>query len=47
MERDNKFWKGALTGALVTAFAGLLIVGLSAGIFIFGSGVIRRTGEAK
>ncbi len=47
MERDNKFWKGALTGALVTAFAGLLIVGLSAGIFIFGSGVIRRREEAK
>lgn len=47
MERDNKFWKGALTGALVTAFAGLLIVGLSAGIFIFASGVIRRREEAK
>lgn len=47
MEKDNKFWKGALTGALVTAFAGLLIVGLSAGIFIFGSGMIRRKEQAK
>ena len=42
MERDNRFWKGVLAGALVTAFAGLIVVGLSAGIFLFGNGIIRK-----
>jgi carboxyl-terminal processing protease len=42
VERDNRFWKGVLAGALVTAFAGLIVVGLSAGIFLFGSGIIRK-----
>ncbi|MDO4329882.1 MAG: S41 family peptidase [Lachnospiraceae bacterium] len=42
MESKNKFWKGVLIGALVTAFAGLLIVGMSAGIFLVGRSVIRN-----
>ena len=28
MDNRNKFWKGVLVGALVTAFAGLIIIGL-------------------
>lgn len=40
METKNRFWKGVLVGALVTAFAGLIIVGLSAGIFLIGRTVI-------
>ncbi len=42
MESKNKFWKGVLIGALVTAFAGLLIVGMSAGIFLVGRSVIHN-----
>lgn len=38
--RNHKFWKGVLVGALVMAFAGLIIVGLSAGIFLIGRTVI-------
>ena len=41
----HKFWKGVLVGSLVTAFAGLLIVGMSAGIFLIGSTVIQRSGK--
>ena len=33
---------GVLTGALVMAFAGLIIVGMSAGIYLFGRSVISR-----
>lgn len=33
-ETKNKFWKGVLVGALVTAFAGLIAVGMAAGIWI-------------
>lgn len=44
MERENKnrnkFWKGVLVGALVTAFAGLIIVGIAAGISVIGRSVI-------
>ena len=46
-DRDNKFWKGVLAGALVTAFAGLLVVGLSAGIFLFGNGIIKKAQKPK
>ena len=46
-DRDNKFWKGVLAGALVTAFAGLIVVGLSAGIFLFGNGVIQKSKKPK
>ena len=44
MERENKgrnkFWKGVLVGALVTAFAGLIIVGVATGISVIGRSVI-------
>lgn len=36
----NKFWKGVLVGALVTAFAGLIIVGVATGISVIGRSVI-------
>ncbi len=39
---QNRFWMGVLTGALVMAFAGLIIVGMSAGIYLFGRSVISR-----
>ena len=38
----NRFWAGALVGALVTAFIGLIVVGMSAGIYIFGKRVMSR-----
>ena len=38
----SRFWMGALVGALVTAFAGLIIVGMSAGIYLFGMRVMSR-----
>lgn len=44
LERENKnrnkFWKGVLVGALVTAFAGLIIVGVATGISVIGRSVI-------
>lgn len=44
MDRDyksrTKFWKGVLVGALVTAFAGLIIVGVATGISLIGRTVI-------
>ena len=39
-EGKNRFWKGVLVGALVMAFAGLILVGLSAGIFLIGRTVM-------
>ncbi len=39
-EAKNKFWKGVLTGALIMAFVCLIVVGLSAGIFLIGRTVI-------
>ncbi len=41
----NKFWKGVLVGVLVTAFAGLLIVGAAAGILLVGRTVIDNQME--
>lgn len=41
-ENRNKFWKGVLTGALVTAFAGLIVVGMAAGIFVIGKTTIQN-----
>lgn len=38
--QKNRFWKGVLVGALVTAFAGLLVVGMSLGIYLFGRTII-------
>ncbi len=47
MEREirsgNKFWKGVLVGALVTVFAGLLIVGMATAILVIGHSVIGDT----
>lgn len=36
MEEKNKFWKGVMTGVLVTAFVCLVTVGTSLGIYMFG-----------
>lgn len=38
-ENKNKFWKGVLVGALVTAFSGLIVVGMAAGIWTVARGV--------
>lgn len=38
--KQNKFWKGALVGSLVTAFVGLIIVGVAAGIHLIAGTVI-------
>ncbi len=35
-ESKGKFWKGVLTGALVTAFGGILAVAIAAGIWVVG-----------
>ncbi len=43
----NRFWTGVLAGALVTAFAGLLIVGMSLGIYLFGRSVMRQGGSVE
>lgn len=47
MESRNKFWKGVLVGALVTAFAGLIVIGMAAGIWLVGRTVMenRVSGE--
>ena len=34
MDGKNKFWKGVLVGALVTAFAGLIVIGMAEGIWV-------------
>ena len=46
MENKNKFWKGALVGALLTAFVGLIIVGMSLGIFLIGRTAIDGPQQA-
>ncbi len=38
----NRFWMGALAGALVTALAVLAVVGLALGIYLFGKSVMNR-----
>lgn len=40
MDGKNKFWKGVLVGTLVTAFAGLIVIGMAAGIWVVGKGVM-------
>ena len=39
-ERDNKnkFWKGVLVGALVTAFCAMAVVGIASGIWLVARG---------
>ncbi len=55
-KNKNRFWKGVLVGALVTAFAGLVIVGIAAGISIIGhtvmdgqsmAGIIKSSGSPE
>ena len=46
-EEKNKFWKGVLVGALVMAFAGLIIVGVSSGIFLIGRAVIDNRAQVE
>ncbi len=43
----NRFWSGVLAGALVTALAGRVGVGMSAGIYLFGRGVMNRQPESS
>ena len=38
-KEKGKFWKGVLVGSLVTAFGGLLVVALAAGIWVVGRSV--------
>jgi carboxyl-terminal processing protease len=45
VDNKNKFWKGALVGSLLTAFAGLVIVGMSLGIFLIGRTAIDGKGQ--
>lgn len=45
MDSKNKFWKGALVGALLTALAGLVIVGMSLGIFLIGRAAMDGNGQ--
>lgn len=47
MENKNKFWKGVLVGALVTSFAGLIIVGVATGIQLIGRTVIDNQIQAQ
>ena len=47
MESKGKFWKGFLVGALVMAFSGLMIVGVSAGIFLIGKAVMDDPSQAR
>ena len=55
-KNKNRFWKGVLVGALVTAFSGLVIVGIAAGISIIGhtvmdgqsmAGIIESSGNPE
>ena len=39
--KGGRFWAGVLVGALIMALAVLLVVGVSAGIYITGRKVIR------
>ena len=43
-ETKNKFWKGVLVGALVTAVAGFAVVGFATGIWIIGRRTDDRSG---
>ena len=47
MESKNKFWKGFRVGTLVMAFIGLVIVGISAGIFLIGKAVMDDPRQAQ
>ena len=42
MDGRNKFRKGVLAGALVTALAGLVVIGMATGIWVVGRGVMEN-----
>ena len=46
-QTKKSFWNGVLAGALVTAFAGLLIVGMSLGMYLFGRSVINQNSVSQ
>lgn len=43
----NKFWKGVLVGSLVTAFVGLIIVGVATGISLIGRVVMDNRAQLR
>ena len=47
-ERDNKnrFWKGVLVGALVTAFCAMAVVGIASGIWLVARGTNKKESPA-
>lgn len=47
MESKSRFWKGVLVGVLVTAFAGLIVVGGAAGIFLIGRSVMDNRAQVQ
>lgn len=47
LESKSKFWKGVLVGVLVTAFAGLIVVGGAAGIFLIGRSVMDNRAQVQ
>ena len=47
MRTKGKFWKGVLVGSLVTAFAGLIIVGIAAGINLIGQTVMDNQAQVQ
>lgn len=47
MDEKNKFWKGVMTGVLITAFACLVTVGTSLGIYMFGRRAIDNQTEIQ
>lgn len=47
MDSGNKFWRGVLTGVLVTAFVCLVTVGTSIGIYMFGRRMIDNQIEVR
>ncbi|MCI8765290.1 MAG: S41 family peptidase [Lachnospiraceae bacterium] len=47
MRTKGKFWKGVLVGSLVTAFVGLIIVGIAAGINLIGQTVMDNQAQMQ
>lgn len=47
MEEKNKFWKGVMTGVLITAFVCLVTVGTSLGIYMFGRQAIDSKSQIQ
>ena len=47
MDSKNKFWRGVMVGVLVTALVCLIMVGASAGIYMFGRRVIDNQTQVQ